>query len=180
VKIPLPSIFFVGPMAAGKSTIGRHLAQALNRDFYDIDREIEERAGASVGWIFDIEGPDGFAKREEKTLLDLVTRPGIVLATGGGTVLSTVNRGLLATHGYVIHLAVTLDQQVSRTLHDKRRPQLHHSNPRTVLEDTNAQCLPLYESLADWSLQTDARPAHHVVQQILTYLDDYFELPVNS
>ena len=78
------NIFLVGPMGAGKSTIGRQLAQQLNMEFYDSDQEIEKRTGADVGWVFDLEGEEGFRDREEKVINELTEKQGIVLATGGG------------------------------------------------------------------------------------------------
>lgn len=168
----IPNIFLIGPMAAGKSTIGKLLANALRREFYDTDREIEMRTGATVAWIYDVEGEQGFQKREEALLQELTALPNVVIATGGGTVLSPVSRSLLASRGYVIYLSVALEHQVARTRRDTQRPLLYKTDARQVLYATNAQCEPLYAELADWSQVTDDRPSHWVVNQILTHLQE--------
>ena len=96
------NIFLVGPMGAGKSTIGRQLAQQLNMDFVDSDAVIEERAGADISWIFDLEGEEGFRKREERIINELTQLQGVVLSTGGGAVMSKENRNYLSARGIVI------------------------------------------------------------------------------
>lgn len=97
------NIFLVGPMGAGKSTIGRQLAQQLNMEFYDSDQEIEKRTGADVGWVFDVEGEEGFRDREEKIINELTEKQGIVLATGGGSVKSRETRNRLSARGVVVY-----------------------------------------------------------------------------
>src|SRR5262245_19776899 len=101
---PAPNLFLIGPMGAGKSTVGRHLADLLRMRFRDLDHEIEAHAGAAVGLIFELEGEAGFRKRESALLLELTARNGLVLATGGGAVLSADNRRTLHERGYVIWL----------------------------------------------------------------------------
>ena len=118
------NIFLIGPMGAGKSTIGRQLAQQLSMEFVDSDNEIEQRAGADISWIFDVEGEEGFRKREERIINELTQRQGIVLSTGGGSVLSKDTRNYLSARGIVIYLKTTVDKQVERTLRDKKRPSL--------------------------------------------------------
>lgn len=103
------NIFLVGPMGAGKSTIGRQLAQQLNMEFYDSDQEIEKRTGADVGWVFDVEGEDGFRNREEKVINELTEKQGIVLATGGGSVKSRETRNRLSARGVVVYLETTIE-----------------------------------------------------------------------
>lgn len=115
------NIFLIGPMGAGKSTIGRQLAQQLSMEFVDSDNEIEQRAGADISWIFDVEGEEGFRKREERIINELTQRQGIVLSTGGGSVLSKDTRNYLSARGIVIYLKTTVDKQVERTLRDKKR-----------------------------------------------------------
>lgn len=116
------NIFLVGPMGAGKSTIGRQLAQQLNMEFYDSDQEIEKRTGADVGWVFDVEGEDGFRDREEKIINELTEKQGIVLATGGGSVKSRETRNRLSARGVVVYLETTIEKQLARTQRDKKRP----------------------------------------------------------
>lgn len=103
------NIFLVGPMGAGKSTIGRQLAQQLNMEFFDSDHEIERRTGADVGWVFDLEGEDGFRDREEKVINELTEKQGIVLATGGGSVKSRETRNRLSARGVVVYLETTIE-----------------------------------------------------------------------
>lgn len=113
------NIFLVGPMGAGKSTIGRQLAQQLNMEFYDSDQEIEKRTGADVGWVFDVEGEEGFRDREEKVINELTEKQGIVLATGGGSVKSRETRNRLSARGVVVYLETTIEKQLARTQRDK-------------------------------------------------------------
>ncbi|QEH44641.1 shikimate kinase AroK [Aggregatibacter actinomycetemcomitans] len=168
------SIFLVGPMGAGKSTIGRQLAQLLNMDFVDTDAEIEERAGADIGWIFDVEGEAGFRKREERIINELTQRQGIVLSTGGGAVLSKDNRNQLAARGIVIYLETTVEKQYQRTQRDKKRPLLQDvADPRQVLEDLAKIRNPLYEDVADITLPTDDQSAKVMATQIIDLIDNY-------
>ncbi len=118
------NIFLVGPMGAGKSTIGRQLAQQLNMEFFDSDQEIERRTGADVGWVFDVEGEAGFRDREEKIINELTEKQGIVLATGGGSVKSRETRNRLSARGVVVYLETTIEKQLARTQRDKKRPLL--------------------------------------------------------
>ena len=89
------NIFLVGPMGAGKSTVGKQLAKSLGRDFFDSDKEIERRTGVSISWIFEMEGEAGFRAREQKVIEELTDMKNIVLATGGGAILSADNRRAL-------------------------------------------------------------------------------------
>ena len=167
-------IFLVGPMGAGKSTIGRQLSQLLNMDFVDTDAEIEERAGADIGWIFDVEGEEGFRKREERLINELTQRQGIVLSTGGGAVLSKDNRNHLSARGIVIYLETTVDKQYQRTQRDKKRPLLQDvTDPRQVLEDLAKVRNPLYEEVADITLPTDEQSAKVMATQIIDLIDNY-------
>ena len=118
------NIFLIGPMGAGKSTIGRQLAQMLGMEFMDSDSVIEERAGADIDWIFDVEGEVGFRKREERIINELTQGQGVVLSTGGGSILSKENRNVLSARGIVIYLETTVDKQFERTQRDKKRPLL--------------------------------------------------------
>ncbi|MGL1956064.1 MAG: shikimate kinase AroK [Colwellia sp.] len=166
------NIFLIGPMGAGKSTIGRELADRLHLDFYDSDQEIERRTGADIAWVFDLEGEDGFRKREETVIEDLSERQGIVLATGGGSVISTQVRNYLSARGIVVYLETTIDKQVARTQRDRRRPLLQTSeDPRTVLENLAVERNPLYEDIADVIVKTDDQSAKVVAHKIIERLD---------
>jgi shikimate kinase len=166
------NIFLIGPMGAGKSTIGRHLAEELHLEFFDSDQEIERRSGADIAWIFDLEGEEGFRKREETVIEDLSEKQGIVLATGGGSVISTNVRNHLSARGIVVYLETTIDKQVARTQRDRRRPLLQTSEePRTVLENLALERNPLYEEVADVIVKTDDQSAKVVAHKIVERLD---------
>ncbi len=166
------NIFLVGPMGAGKSTIGRELADKLHLEFFDSDQEIERRTGADIAWVFDLEGEEGFRKREETVIDDLSEMQGIVLATGGGSVISSQVRNRLSARGIVVYLETTIDKQVARTQRDRRRPLLQTSeDPRTVLENLAVERNPLYEEVADVIVQTDDQSAKVVANKIVERLD---------
>jgi shikimate kinase len=162
------NIFLVGPMGAGKSTIGRHLADELHLDFFDSDQEIERRTGADIAWIFDLEGEDGFRKREEAVINDLTDKQGIVLATGGGSIVTKAVRNRLSARGIVVYLQTTIDKQVARTQRDKRRPLLQNEDPEQVLRDLAEMRNPLYEEVADYIVDTDDQSARAVANQIIS------------
>jgi shikimate kinase len=161
------NIFLVGPMGAGKSTIGRHLADELHLEFFDSDQEIEKRTGADISWIFDLEGEDGFRKREENVINELTDMQGIVLATGGGSVVNKSVRNRLSARGIVVYLQTTIDKQVSRTQRDKRRPLLQNDDPEQVLRNLAEERNPMYEEVADYVVQTDDQSARSVANQII-------------
>ena len=166
------NIFLIGPMGAGKSSIGKQIAQNLKMDFYDTDRVIEERTGADIDWIFDLEGEDGFRLREEGIIEELTAMQGIVLATGGGAIISDKNRTLLAARGTVIYLETSIEQQLERTRRDKKRPLLQKtSDPRKVFEDLRADRDPLYNEIADYTFPTDGSTVKAVARFILDGLD---------
>ncbi len=169
MKMP-GNIFLVGPMGAGKSTIGRQLARELRYEFVDSDREIEERTGVDIPFIFDMEGEAGFRRREARMIDELTRRSGIVLATGGGAVLDPENRRHLASRGTVIYLRTSVDQQLARTARDKKRPLLQTEDPRARLEDLLREREPLYRSLADIVVETDGRSVRDVVRELVRLL----------
>lgn len=143
-------IFLVGPMGAGKTTIGKHLAGLLGLSFIDVDSEIETRAGADIQWIFDMEGEAGFRERESKVLADLVAdKQPKVIATGGGIVLSGDNRGILQASGLVVYLSATFEQLVERTKRDKTRPLLQVDDREAVIKKLIETRSPLYNQVAD-------------------------------
>ena len=157
-------------MGAGKSTIGRHLAQMLHLEFHDSDHEIEKRTGADIAWVFDVEGEEGFRVRETQVVADLSEKLGIVLATGGGSIQSKEIRNNLSARGIVVYLETTIDKQVARTQRDKRRPLLQVDDPREVLENLAVTRNPLYEEIADVIVKTDEQSAKVVANQIIEQL----------
>ena len=155
-------------MGAGKSTIGRHLAEQLHLDFFDSDQEIEVRTGADIAWVFDVEGEAGFRIREERVIDELTEKQGIVLATGGGSVASKEVRNRLSARGIVVYLETPIEKQVARTQRDKRRPLLQtEEDSRTVLERLAKERNALYEDVADFTVKTDEQSAKVVASQII-------------
>ncbi|MEJ6078496.1 shikimate kinase AroK [Vibrio sp. 1-Bac 57] len=165
------NIFLIGPMGAGKSTIGRQLAQMLHLDFLDSDSEIERKTGADIAWVFDVEGEEGFRNREQEMLDELTKKHGIVLATGGGAVIRQENRTHLSARGIVVYLKTSVQKQLARTLKDKRRPLLQTDDPQSVLETLAENRNTLYEEAADYVIETDEQSAKVVASQIIALLD---------
>lgn len=166
------NIFLVGAMGAGKSTIGRQLAKSLGRDFYDSDKEIEKRTGVAISWIFEREGEAGFRIREQKVIDDLTRLKNIVLATGGGAILSQNNRQYLRSRGRVIYLHVSVDQLLRRTTKDKTRPLLQTDDPKKRITELLAQRAPLYHDVADIELQTGEQSIQHTVAGLIKKLEN--------
>lgn len=160
-------------MGAGKTTIGRGLARALGREFIDLDHELEARCGVRVPIIFEIEGEDGFRKREAAALDDCSSRCGIVLATGGGAILAEDNRRMLRERGVVVYLRASLDELFRRTSRDRNRPLLSNPDPRGTLRDLMIKRAPLYEEAADLVVDTGTMPVSHLVKSILPLLQAY-------
>lgn len=157
-------------MGAGKSTIGRLLSQELELDFVDSDKVIEERSGADIPWIFDVEGEAGFREREAAVIDELTQSQGIVLATGGGAVLRDENRQHLQARGTVIYLQTSIAQQLERTAKDRNRPLLQTDDPKVVLQRLLNEREPLYKRCADIIIRTDRRHPRAVVTEILKQL----------
>lgn len=149
------NLVLVGPMGAGKSTVGRYLAELLRLKFIDADRELERRCGADIPWIFDLEGESGFRARETELLNELCDRKSIVLATGGGAVLSEKNRDILKSCGKVIYLNATSQQILARTAQDKNRPLLQVDNPKETIERLVQERDPLYQEIADMVVDSE-------------------------
>jgi len=164
------SLFLTGPMGAGKSTIGRQLSRQLRMTFYDSDREVESRTGVDIPLIFELEGEQGFRKRERLVIDELTSLPDIVLATGGGAILDADNRKHLAERGLVIYLHASVNQQLARTKHDRNRPLLQTDNPRQRLDDLMNLRDPLYREIADLVIDTDGKRVMAVVNQIIRKL----------
>ena len=144
-------------MGAGKTTIGRFLAAELLLPFIDTDEAIEQRCGADIPWIFDVEGEAGFRDREHKVLQELCQSSDAVIATGGGIVIREDNRSIIESSGVVVYLHATIEQQLMRTGKDRKRPLLNNDDPRAVLTALMQAREPLYRQLADVVVNTDSR-----------------------
>ena len=154
-------------MGAGKSTIGRILADTLNLDFKDSDHLIEERTGADIPWIFDMEGEEGFRNRETAMLEELLELNNVVIATGGGVVMREHNRNLLKKNGGVVYLTADIDLLVARTARDKKRPLLQVEDRRQQVVDLFNLRDPLYREVATWVVKTDKRNPKLVADEIV-------------
>ncbi|MFL0796171.1 MAG: shikimate kinase AroK [Cellvibrionaceae bacterium] len=161
------NIVLVGPMGVGKTTIGRQLSRELQLPFFDSDRVIEERTGADIPWIFDMEGEDGFRKRESGVLTELLEQDGLVIATGGGIVTRSENRNLLNQGGVVVYLTASVDQLCKRTSKDKKRPLLQVEDPRQKIEELLAERDPLYKDVADVIVDTERKGVRGVIKEIV-------------
>ena len=163
----------IGPMGAGKSTIGRLLAKELGLPFKDSDKEIEDRTGASIPLIFDVEGEAGFRDREQAVIAELCQEQGLVISTGGGADLRAENRQAMRQGAVVIYLHASVEHQLARTARDRNRPLLQTDNPGQVLTQLLALRDPLYREVATLIIETDTRPPRVVVQEIMRFLSDY-------
>lgn len=167
---PSQNLFLIGPMASGKSAVGRALAVQLHRHFYDSDDEIESWTGVDLAFVFEKEGESGFRQREARAIAELTARTGIVLATGGGAVLSAANRRHLGARGFVVYLQTSVDQQLRRIRHGRERPLIAgegETGRRRVLETLMSQRAAKYEELADLIVETSERKVNAVVREIL-------------
>lgn len=165
------NIFLVGPMGVGKSTIGKKLAKKLDKKFFDSDKEIEKRTGAAIPLIFDVEGELGFRERESKLIDELTLEDGIVLATGGGAVLTKVNRDILRSRGIVVYLAATPELLMKRTAHDHNRPLLQTNDRLGKIRSLLNEREPFYAEIADMNLTVDKLS----VKQIIECISDFFK-----
>ncbi|MEJ8569506.1 shikimate kinase AroK [Elongatibacter sediminis] len=160
------NVYLVGPMGSGKTTLGRRLAGKLGLEFHDSDHVIEERTGASINLIFDIEGEAGFRERESKILEELAAMQGVLIATGGGAVLARRNRDLLKRTGIVVYLETPVRQQLRRLRRDRSRPLLQTPDRAQKLEEMAAQRNPLYEEVADLVFPARSGPIDRTIHSI--------------
>jgi shikimate kinase len=164
------NLFLVGPMGAGKTTIGRRLAGILSKEFYDSDREIEQRTGATVSLIFELEGEAGFRARERAVIDELTRLNDIVLATGGGAILAPENRRALVSRGRVIYLHAPVDKLIQRTARDRGRPLLQTDDRAARMQAIVAERDPLYRQVADLIVETGDQKVQRLVRDILKRL----------
>ena len=158
-------------MGAGKTTIGRQIAKLFGYDFFDSDREIEDRTGASIPLIFELEGEEGFRKREQEVIAELCQKNHIVLATGGGAVLKKENQQNLQRSGTIVYLCAGIDDLLERTSRDKNRPLLQTDDPRAKLQSILSEREPIYRELADIILETNKMTVHAAVKKLEKALD---------
>jgi shikimate kinase len=167
----LNNIVLIGPMGSGKTTVGRKLAEKLDIAFYDADHEIIDKTGVSIDHIFDVEGEEGFRKRESNVLKDLCSKPNIILATGGGAIISDKNRLELSKAGSIIYLLSSVDQILRRTAKSKTRPLLENStNRRKTIVDIIKARDPLYREIATMIINTNGKKLNEVIREILIQL----------
>ena len=160
------NIFLIGPMGSGKTAVGKNLARLFHFTFHDSDADVEAKTGVDIAFIFEKEGEEGFRGRERDAIERLTHLQGIVLATGGGAVISTENRRALAERGVVVYLATSVEQQLERTRHARHRPLLNGTNPQQRLNDLMQHRAALYAEIADITVSTDNRRAQTVAEEI--------------
>ncbi len=168
----ISNIILIGPMGAGKTTIGRQIARVLAFDFFDSDKEIEHRTGVSIPLIFELEGEKGFRKREQDVVAELTKKNRIVLATGGGAVLDAENQKLLKRSGIVVYLCAGVDDLLERTAKDKNRPLLQTADPRAKLQSILTEREPIYRDLADIILATNKMTVHTAVKELESLINE--------
>ena len=170
------NIFLVGMMGAGKTTVGKLLAQALGKIFIDSDEEIQQRTGVTIPHIFDIEGEAGFRQREASVIQDLVLLDNIVLATGGGAVLNEKSCIALCCNGIVVYLKSTIHDLWHRTRHDRNRPLLQTADPHSKLKSMYEQRDPLYAQVANLVMPTGKQSAQNLVLHLQQELNRFLEI----
>jgi shikimate kinase len=168
---PAPNLVLVGPMGAGKTCVGRRLAEHFGLRLVDADHEIEQLAGTSINTIFEVEGEAGFRARERTVLAALLEDDGIVLSTGGGAVLDAGNRRLMRERGFVVHLQVSVEQQLARLERDRSRPLLAGGDREQVLRDLTARRAPFYAEVADLVFDTDGHDGAAAADAVARELD---------
>lgn len=167
----MQNLILIGPMGSGKTTVGKQLAKRTRMDFVDSDHMIEDRCGVSISTIFDIEGEDGFRKRETKMLAELCGSAGIVLATGGGAITVEENRILLRKSGFVVYLKTSIETQLARTQKNQNRPLLDNVDAEKKLTQLMEERGALYEQEADLVVTSGERIVSKVVEEIMQAIE---------
>ena len=170
-----PNVYLVGMMGAGKTTVGRLLARRLKLRFLDSDHEIETRCGVKIPLIFEIEGEAGFRAREAQAIAELTALDGVVLATGGGAVLSEANRQSLAARGTVVYLRAKPEDLYARVKHDRNRPLLATASPLERMRELYAERDPLYREAADLIVETGSQNAQVLARRLLDKLQELWK-----
>ncbi len=165
------NIILIGPMGAGKTTIGRQLAKRLSIRFYDSDHEIEERTGVKISLIFEIEGEEGFRRRETEVIRELSLMNNIVLSTGGGAVTQAENRVVLKNNGYIIYLKSSPEMLFKRTVDDKRRPLLQGDDRLEQIRKILNEREPAYIEMADEIIDSEKMSIKQIIQKILEQIN---------
>lgn len=173
-------LILIGPMGAGKTTIGKRLARALGLPFVDLDAHIEGDCGAAIPLIFDLEGEAGFREREHRALAEVLAGPPVVLATGGGAILRPDNRALMRSHGYVVHLDIDDVRQWERLKRDRSRPLLKTADPRGRLAELKRVRDPIYRELADLGCPVGEDSATRFTQRLLALLAPHWQPPASE
>jgi shikimate kinase len=174
------NIFLVGMMGAGKTTLGKKLAQRMGFEFVDTDRVLVERTGVPVATVFEIEGEDGFRRREAGVIAEFAERRGVVVATGGGAVLAEENRRVMRAAGTVIYLRARLESLWERTRHDTSRPLLSTPDPRATLAQILEKRDPLYREVAHVVVETGSQSAATLVNRVMAALRQHAALSGNA
>ena len=159
-------------MGTGKTTIGRQLAKNLSVSFYDSDHEIEKRTGVKIALIFEIEGVEGFRKRETQILNELSQMNNIVLSTGGGAVTRAENRKTLKNNGHIIYLKSSPEILFKRTADDKNRPLLQTDDRLSQIRKILAEREPIYIEMADEVIDSEKKSSKQIIQKILEQIDN--------
>ncbi len=162
----IAKVFLVGPMGAGKTTIGKQLASVLELPFVDTDHVIEDRCGADIPWIFDVEGEEGFRNRESKVLEEVCQQGPAVIATGGGIVMRPENRELIKNSGFVVYLYASVEQQLERTSKDKGRPLLNTDDPEKVISELMTVRDAFYREIASFVRVSDNKSSKAAAVEI--------------
>jgi len=172
---PAPNLVFVGPMGAGKTSVGRRVAQQLGLEFVDTDQLLEARTGASVPLIFELEGEPGFRQRERALVAELCAGEGLAIATGGGAVLDPDNRRTLHARGFVVHLHVGVDEQLRRLARDRQRPLLQTPDRQQRLLVLARQRQALYEEVADLHFEGGQRSVAQSARRLLVLVREHWQ-----
>lgn len=172
---PAPNLLLVGPMGAGKTAIGRRLAERFSLRFVDADLYLEQSAGASIASIFENSGEAGFREREAATLAELLAQEGLLVSTGGGVVLRAGNRALLRERGFVVYLQVSVPAQLTRLARDRSRPLLLRGDRAQILQTLSAARDPLYREVADLTLDTDGFTSIEATAQLVSQVSSQWQ-----